>query len=338
MSAIIHNLKPLSTSSALYKLFLSHHSIQFVFSMGPKNPFAAPKQPPAANPFDPTYAPVDTEDASNDFINPSNLTTSSSANNGNNPFALYDDVVDDDGAETGRWESEPTGTRSEPKFWQPRFYASYFDINVSDLATRLFRSIIPCKPLLGWVDSDEETEGGTSVPDLYGPVWITTTLVLALSMGAEMATFLRNVFQKQETSVMPSISSLQFSKLWRAASVLYFYVFIFPVLLTVFQCLFAKRSLSQNSVRAHPIVGTVMVYGYSMTPVVIASFVATIPIETVQIAAMGSAFTIGALVIMLNLWRDVSVQHKGLTYFVRLLAAAAHVGVGTALVFIFFIR
>lgn len=80
-----------------------------------------------------------------------------------------------------------------------------------------------------------------------------------------------------------------------------------------------------------------MVYGYSMTPVVVAAFVATVPVDMVQIVAMTIAFGIGALVIMLNLWRDVSVQHKSLTYFVRLLAAFAHAALGVTLVFMFFI-
>lgn len=297
--------------------------------MTASNPFAAPPQPAQSNPFSASYEQVASTSA------PAN----SGSNSGANPFALYDDTVDDDGAETGNWETEPTGTRSEARFWQPRYYAAYFDINVSDILTRIFRSLVPCKPLLGWVDDEEEAGGGTSVPDLYGPVWVTTTLVLTLSMGAKLAEFLTNVFRQQETtSLTPSLSTLEFSRLWRAATVLYFYVFIFPLLLTLFQCLFANRSLNESGVRAHPIVGTIMVYGYSMAPVVFASFVATVPIEMVQIVAMAVAFSIGAFVIMLNLWRDVSVEHRSLTYFVRLLAVFAHAGVGVALVFIFFVK
>lgn len=301
--------------------------LQLIKSVMGTNPFAAPTQPPpSSNPFDSSYD-----------VAPTRVPGAQSAKG--NPFAVYDETVDDDGAETGRWESEPVGTRSEARFWQPRFYAAYFDINISDFFTRLFRSVLPFKPLLGWVDEDEEAHGGTSMPDLYGPVWVTTTLVLALSMGAKMAEFLSNVFRQRETSSLkPSLSTLEFSRLWRAASVLYFYVFIFPLILALFQCLFAKRSQVENSVRAYPIVGSIMVYGYSMAPVVLAAFVATIPVETVQIIAMAVAFSIGAFVIMLNLWRDVSVEHRSLTYFVRLFAVCTHAAVGFAVVFIFFAR
>lgn len=283
--------------------------------------FAPPPQPPArGNPF------ADVFDELSKSTKPAN------------PFELYDDTSDD-GADAGVWESEPTGTRSEPRFWQPRYYASYFDITLSDFLTRLTRAIFPFKPLLGWSDADEESEGGTPVPDLYGPVWITTTLVLALSMGSKIAEFLANVFRKKETVSQGGLGGgVEFARLWRAAGVLYFYVFLFPVLLTVFQCLFARRGLRE---RGHGlgsgILGSVMVYGYSMAPVVVAALVATIPVETVQIGVMAGAFSVGGVVIMLNLWRDVSVEYRSLTYFVRLMAALAHAGVGAAVIFIFYV-
>lgn len=292
-----------------------------------ENEYEAPPQPAQrGNPFEGSYTPV----RGSEFTRYEKSQRAAA-------FAIYDDGLDD-GAETGGWENEPTGTRSEPRFWQPRFYAAYFDINVSDFAMRLFRSVVPYKPLLGWVSEEEEMDGGTSVPDLYGPVWITTTLVLALSMGAKFAEFLMNVFRRTETdSLRPSISSVEFSRLWQTASLLYSYVFVFPVLLTVFQCLFAKRSLAHNSVRTHPILGTVMVYGYSMTPVVIAALVAIVPVESIQVVAIYAAFVVGALVLILNLWRDVSVEHRSLTYFVRSVAVGAHAAVAFALVYLFYL-
>lgn len=256
-----------------------------------------------------------------------------------NLFELFDSELDDAGADSGRWEAEAVGARSEARPWQPRFYSAYFDINSSDFFVRLFRSIIPYKPLLGWVDHEEEQGGGTSMPDLYGPVWVTTTAVLALAVGSSVANFLHNVFQGAETTELEnSLASLDFARLWKAASLLYFYVFIFPLLLSIFQYLFIRRSLQESSISAHPVLGTVMVYGYSMTAVVLAAFVATMPLRFVQITAMATAFSIGVFVILLNLWRDVSVEHRSLTYLVRLVAALTHLGVGAALVFLFFIK
>lgn len=256
---------------------------------------------------------------------------------GMNPFEIYDADLDDAGADTGTWEAEAVGARSEARPWQPRFYGAYFDVNAGDVFSRLLRSIIPFKPLLGWADHEEEEGGGTCVPDLYGPVWVTTTAVLALAVGGSAANFLSNMVKQKETlDATKSLAGLDFSRMWKAASVLYFYVFIFPVLLTVFQCLFVRRALREGMVSTHPVLGTIMVYGYAMTPVVIAAFVATIPIRIVQLAAMGTAFCIGVLVIMLNLWRDVGVEHRSLTYIVRLFAGLAHAAVGFSIMVLFF--
>jgi protein YIPF1/2 len=257
---------------------------------------------------------------------------------GGNPFEIYDAALDDAGAEDGRWEAEAVGARAEPRPWQPRFYSAYFDVNAGDVFSRLLRSVLPYKPLLGWADREEEDVDGTSVPDLYGPVWVTTTAVLALAVGSSVANFLRNTFHRTETlDATRSLAGLDFSRMWKSASMLYFYVFVFPVVLTLFQCLFARRSLREGAVATHPVLGTIMVYGYSMTPVVIAALIATVPMRMVQVAAMATAFGIGVFVVMLNLWRDVGVEHRSLTYMVRLFAALAHAALGFGLVMVFFV-
>lgn len=293
----------------------------FVFlKMGSRVVTEAPPQaslpPPRRDDFSSAYAPV---------------------SGSRNPFEVYDADLDDAGADSGTWEAEAEGSRSEARPWQPRFYGAYFDVNAGDIATRLLRSVLPFKPLLGWADREEEDGGGTCVPDLYGPVWVTTTAVLALAVGGSVANFLRNVVKQKETvDVSKSLAGVDFSRMWKAASILYFYVFIFPVLLTLFQCLFIRRSLREGMASANPVLGSIMVYGYSMTPVVVAAIVATVPVRLVQVAAIGTAFSIGVLVIMLNLWRDVGVEHRSLTYLVRLFAGLAHGGVGFSIMLLFF--
>lgn len=285
-------------------------------------------QKPRRDDFASAYAPVETGDVDG----PAGF-----RQNGN-PFEVYDADLDDAGADAGTWEAEAVGARAEARPWHPRFYSAYFDVNAGDVFTRLFRSVVPFKPLLGWTDREEEEQDGTSVPDLYGPLWITTTTVLALAVGNSVARFLRNMVSGTETSDLNrTMAGMDFSRLWKSATLLYFYVFVFPVVVTVFQCLFAKRSLQDGGVSSHPVLGTVMVYGYAMTPVVIAAMVSTVPVRMVQISSMAVAFGLGVLVIMLNLWRDVSVEHRSLTYFVRLVAGVAHLGVGLSLTILFFL-
>lgn len=303
--------------------------------------FQAPPQPKAKGVYNPfaeaAYASVGGRSESSGGGGKS--ASRSAANALTSAFALYDDNLDDGGASTGHWETEVTGTRTEARPWQPRYYAMYFDINASDFGARLARSLVPVKPLLGWQQLDEESEGGTSMPDLYGPVWITTTLVLALSMGSSFAEFLRNVVRRREV-LRHTLSSTEIHRLWRASGILYGYVFVFPLLLVAFQCFFARRDPSprdaMDGVHSHPIFGSIMVYGYSLVPVCVAAWVATIPMQMVQIVSIGVAFAIGAATIALNLWRDMPEEHRKMTYLVRAVAALTHAGVGAALVYIFY--
>jgi hypothetical protein len=294
------------------------------------NGVEAPPQPP-------TWSSSGSKPRRDDFSSAYAPVTNGAGSSGN-PFEVYDADLDDAGADTGTWEAEAVGARSEARPWQPRFYGAYFDVNAGDICARLIRSIIPFKPLLGWAARDEEDSDGTSVPDLYGPVWVTTTAVLALSVGSSVANFLSELFHGAEAKDLPgSLAGLDFSRLWRAASVLYCYVFIFPIILTLFQCLFVRRSLQESSVAAHPVLGTVMVYGYSMTPIVVAAAIAAVPVKIVQVVSMAVAFAIGVFVILLNLWRDVSAEHRSLTYIVRCAAALAHGGVGLGLIYMFYV-
>lgn len=298
--------------------------------------FEAPPQPKAKGVYNPfaeaAYSSVGGRKASG---------SGGASRNGvsENAFAIYDDSLEDDGVKSGGWDSEATGTRSEARPWQPRYYAMYFDINASDFGARLARSLVPIKPLLGWQQLDEENEGGTSMPDLYGPVWITTTLVLALSMGSVFAEFLRNVVRRREV-IRSTLSASQVHRLWRAGCILYAYVFVFPLVLATIQCVFARRQPTArdavDGVHSHPIFGSIMVYGYSMAPVVVAACVATIPMQMVQIVSIAVAFAIGACTIVLNLWRDLSEEHRKVTYGVRAVAALTHAAVGAALVFTFY--
>eukprot|EP00172_Hildenbrandia_rubra_P003304 Plantae.Rhodophyta-Hildenbrandia_rubra.ctg511.p1 GENE.Plantae.Rhodophyta-Hildenbrandia_rubra.ctg511~~Plantae.Rhodophyta-Hildenbrandia_rubra.ctg511.p1 ORF type:complete len:273 (-),score=45.33 Plantae.Rhodophyta-Hildenbrandia_rubra.ctg511:2642-3460(-) len=256
------------------------------------NPFSSP--PSAANGYDPVES---------------------------NPF----EIGIDDGTEGGGWETEASGVRSEKRFYEVGYYATYFDVDVSDILRRLARSLIPFDRLF------REGDGGG---DLYGPFWITATAVLALSVGREFGEFVRGLFKKKEV-----VGAGEIGRLWRCAGVLYGYVLVFPVVLLLLQCLFARNTLEGARRSGGGVfLGTVAVYGYSLTPVCVGALVAAVPIKIVQISAMIVAFVLGGLVIMINLWRDVSIGNSSLAYFIRLLAVLAHCGVGASVIFLFYLQ
>ncbi|KAA8490970.1 Protein YIPF1-like [Porphyridium purpureum] len=221
--------------------------------------------------------------------------------------------------------------RGEPKVWQLRFYQQYFDLTMSEFLMRVLWAIIPCKPIYGWATNPEDADAAPDEnpdPDLYAPIWLTTTLVLLLSVLANIAVFFRNLFQ-MHNAVELGHSGVDIRNLWLAACIMYGYVFLVPLVFFVLQ------PCAGVSV---PFVNTVCVYGYSLAPVIVASLVCIVPITLVQLIAMGTGFIVSTWFVMFNVWRAQSVEHKSLAYFAKLLSGILHAALGCVLTFLFFVR
>lgn len=236
---------------------------------------------------------------------------------GANPFALYEG--DDAGAASGVWEAPAAGRRSAPRPWQLRYYAPAFDVTTADVARRLACACVPVTPLLGWGGVGEvDAAGGNGLPDLYGAVWVTTTLVLSLSMASAASAFFRGVFRQQEVTGLTH-GGVDVRVLASAAGLVYPYVFLAPLVWHAVRCLVpsgggggggalpldggprAGGGLVDGEEEGRPGVTVgVCVYGYSMTPVVIAAWVCTVPVRAVQLGAMGAAFALSAWFVMFN--------------------------------------
>jgi len=190
------------------------------------------------------------------------------------------------------------------------------------------------KPFLGWAltadEADEDPNSENPDPDLYGPIWITTTLVLSLSVGSNVAHFFHSLIHMADADQLSGehlYSGLEFQRLWVAAVILYGYVFLVPLLLMVLQpCTNVKV----------PLVNTICVYGYALSPVVIASIVCMVPSALVQLIALASAFVLSTWFVMFNVWRHQTVESRSLAYSVKLLSGALHVVLGAVVTYLFF--
>lgn len=57
-------------------------------------------------------------------------------------------------------------------FWTIEYYQKYFDVRTSEVVERIISSVLPQKVSRNYFD--ERIKGK---PDLYGPIWISVTLV-----------------------------------------------------------------------------------------------------------------------------------------------------------------
>lgn len=64
--------------------------------------------------------------------------------------------------------------------WSMGFYAQFFDVDTSAVLNRCFAALYPRSNFLDVLEGN---------PDLYGPFWIATTVVLILFLGGTISEY-----------------------------------------------------------------------------------------------------------------------------------------------------
>lgn len=181
-------------------------------------------------------------------------------------------------------------------------YKQYFDVETVDISTRLkgvwtefYKPEAFRNEVLG-VMRTETTKG----PDLYGPFWVTMTLVFFLAVTSNLAAYLHsNNLQEYEYDI---------THLIRAMSVLTSFAFGVPTLFWLgTQCL---------GMQALCLADWVCLYGYSLVPYVPATLLCLIPSEVSLWIVLLITTSISCLLVVRNvagplLAADVSQTKAG---------------------------
>lgn len=70
--------------------------------------------------------------------------------------------------------------------WQIEYYQKYFNVSTNDVFARILGSVVPSfseNSLLNKIRPN---------PDLYGPFWISTTLIFTIAIAGNIVSFMRN--------------------------------------------------------------------------------------------------------------------------------------------------
>ncbi|KAF3147002.1 hypothetical protein TWF594_003052 [Orbilia oligospora] len=120
------------------------------------------------------------------------------------------------GASSSRTAGEnATNTTGKRYLWSLSFYAQFFNVDTSEVLRRCFAALFPKSNFLDVLEGN---------PDLYGPVWIASTVVLMLFLTSTLASY----FAKVKGS---DGFNYNFTSLTGAAGLVYGYTALVPVAL-----------------------------------------------------------------------------------------------------------
>mmetsp|Transcript_59230 Transcript_59230/g.68141 ORF Transcript_59230/g.68141 Transcript_59230/m.68141 type:complete len:358 (+) Transcript_59230:153-1226(+) len=166
-------------------------------------------------------------------------------------------------------------------------YKVYFDIDADDIVKRIRGVFLHFyKPeyfrnnVMGAMKTDE-----LKGPDLYGPFWITMTLIFFIGVTANMHNFVhRNDVDEFDYDI---------NHLLHAASILISFAFVLPTILWITtKCCMGMQALQ--------LVEWICLYGYSLVPYMPAVFLSTIPFGIVAWVTLGLATAASCLMVIRN--------------------------------------
>lgn len=210
--------------------------------------------------------------SSSSFNSASSLPSSFSPSDNSLPASV---VVDEDtSAEDAR-----------ASFYQVGYYRHLFNVTTDKIAKRLFKAAIT-----PFQKNFYDAEDPSDKPDLYGPFWVTTTLIFLLAAAGNFANYL--VFMPSEEEPEWRYN---FQKMTIGATVFYSYISVWPVLI---YCL-ASRVGDEKS-----LVQIASIHGYSLVTFCPVCVICIAPFELVRWVSMGVVFIWSSLFLLRNIYTE----------------------------------
>eukprot|EP00003_Mantamonas_plastica_P027794 TRINITY_DN607_c1_g1_i1.p1 TRINITY_DN607_c1_g1~~TRINITY_DN607_c1_g1_i1.p1 ORF type:complete len:215 (-),score=21.69 TRINITY_DN607_c1_g1_i1:53-697(-) len=194
-----------------------------------------------------------------------------------------------------------------------------YNVDTRDVGMRLLGSLNPLK--------GDFLEGIGSNPDLYGPFWVATTLIFAMAVTGNMASYFAFDGTGQSSGTEVKEWQYDFSQVTFATMLVYGYLFVFTLIKWMW--------LRYNEV---PVTYMQMLclYGYSMAVFIIASILCVIPSEVVQWIVVIAAFSMSAGFLLSNLHPVFSAHVPKQNVVLLGIVLVAHAGVTMLFKSVFF--
>ncbi|CAG9464143.1 unnamed protein product [Pedinophyceae sp. YPF-701] len=245
--------------------------------------------------------------------------------------------------------TDPGQPQPQPSVFSLARYRGYFDVDTRDV---LGRAAYP----IAYFWKPDFFEAVQRNPDLYGPFWVTTTLVFSAAVMGNMHEWIEYHFRSAkpdggdgDNGTGAGAWFYDVDKVSYSAILFYGYVTVIPLLFWLVMKYFRSPQ---------PLIALVCIYGYSLSPFIPVSALSVIPSTELQWVLVAVATALSAIFLVLNFrscilqaiadaqeWIENSVVGRsflgklsdtGLSYVILLTIALLHVGLGLAMKLYFF--
>ncbi|XP_026751729.2 protein YIPF2 [Galleria mellonella] len=187
-------------------------------------------------------------------------------------------------------EETEAAPQSNHNFWTIEYYQKYFDVQTSDVVERIISSVLPQKVTPNYFD--ERIKGK---PDLYGPIWISVTLIFTIAVSGNIASYLNNANKTVHWRYDFHIVSY-------AATAIFCYVWVVPLALwaalkwsTIAN---SQDEMETQEANTPTMMSLFCLYGYSLAIYVPVAILWTIQVYWLQwLFVIVAAFVSGAVLI-----------------------------------------
>ncbi|KAK3944751.1 hypothetical protein QBC46DRAFT_455815 [Diplogelasinospora grovesii] len=195
--------------------------------------------------------------------------------------------------------------------WTLSFYAQFFDVDTSSVLSRCWAALYPRANFLDVLDGN---------PDLYGPFWIATTVVLILFLGGTISDYL--------AATGKEAFAYDFRLLSGAAGLIYGYTFVIPVALYLALRYFGSESANLLECWA--------LYGYANLIWIPVALISWSPYALLNWIFVAIGFGMSVAFLLRNLYPVLSATDRQTSKVLLILVLALHLGLSIAIKVLFF--
>ncbi|KAF4302092.1 hypothetical protein GTA08_BOTSDO06137 [Botryosphaeria dothidea] len=205
-----------------------------------------------------------------------------------------------------------SGGSSKRYLWSIGYYQQFFDVDTNEVLKRCWAAIFPLRS--NFLDV---LEGN---PDLYGPVWIATTVVMILFLTGTMSQYLARAGDDH--------FPYDFRLLSGGAGLVYGYTLVVPVALWGVLRWFGSESANVLECWA--------LYGYANIIWIPVALISWSPIQILNYVFVGIGFGVSAFFLFRNLYPVLSATDVKTSKILLIVVVALHAGLAIAIKILFF--